>query len=58
MQQIIAALNVQAKDGHFVLKIFESFTIPTVKLLYILSSFYNETYIYKPSYSRPTESER
>jgi len=56
--EIIAALNVQAKDGHFVLKIFESFTMPTVKLLYILSSFYNETYIYKPLFSRPTESER
>ena len=26
--QIIAALNVQAKNGHFVLKLFESFTIP------------------------------
>lgn len=56
--EIIAALNVQAKDGHFILKIFESFTKPTVKLLYILSSFYNETYIYKPSFSRPSESER
>jgi hypothetical protein len=56
--EIVAALNVQAKDGHFVLKIFESFTIPTIKLLYILSSFYNETYIYKPFFSRPFESER
>lgn len=56
--EIIAALNVQSKDGHFVLKIFESFTMPTIKLLYILSSFYNETYIYKPYYSRPIESER
>jgi 23S rRNA U2552 (ribose-2'-O)-methylase RlmE/FtsJ len=56
--EIIAALNVQAKNGHFVLKIFESFTLPTIKLLYILSSFYNETYIYKPSFSRPSESER
>ena len=56
--EIIAALNVQAKEGHFVLKIFESFTIPTIKLLYLLSSFYNETYIYKPSFSRPSDSER
>jgi hypothetical protein len=56
--EIIAALNVQAKEGHFVLKIFESFTIPTVKLLYIISSFYNEIYIYKPLFSRPSDSER
>ena len=56
--EIIAALNVQNKNGHFVLKIFESFTLPTVKLLYIISSFYNETYIYKPFFSRPIDSER
>jgi len=56
--EIITALNVQAKDGNFILKIFESFTIPTIKLLYILSSFYNETYVYKPFFSRPSESER
>lgn len=56
--EIIAALNVQNKNGHFVLKIFESFTLPTVKLLYILSSFYTEVYIYKPYYSRPSDSER
>ena len=56
--EIIAALNVQAKDGSFVLKIFETFTLPTIKMIYILSSFYNETYIYKPFFSRPSESER
>jgi len=56
--EIITALNVQAKDGNFVLKIFESYTIPTIKLLYILSSFYNETYIYKPYFSRMSDSER
>ena len=56
--EMVAALNVQAKDGHFVLKIFESFTLPTIKLLYLISSFYNETYIYKPFFSRPSDSER
>ena len=56
--EIVAALNVQAKDGHFVLRIFEFFTLPTIKMLYILSSFYEENYIYKPFTSRPLESER
>jgi hypothetical protein len=56
--EIVCALNVQAKDGNFVIKVFESFTIPTIKLLYILSSFYEETYIYKPLFSRPIDSER
>ena len=56
--EIVCALNVQAKDGNFVIKVFESFTMPTIKLLYILSSFYEETYIYKPLFSRPIDSER
>lgn len=56
--EIIAALRVQAKSGSFVLKIFETFTIPTLKLLYLLSSFYEETYLYKPYFSRPSNSEK
>jgi hypothetical protein len=56
--EIIATLRAQALNGHFILKIFETFTIPTLKLLYLLSSFYNETYIYKPFFSRQTSSEK
>ena len=56
--EIVAALRVQAKDGHFVLKIFESFTIPTIKLIYLLSSFYEECYMYKPYFSRISNSEK
>lgn len=56
--EILAALNVQAKNGHFVLKIFESFTMITVKLIYLLSSFYEECYIYKPYFSRGSNSEK
>jgi len=56
--EIVAALRVQAKGGHFVLKIFETFTIPSIKLIYLLSSFYEETYIYKPFFSRTSNSEK
>jgi 23S rRNA U2552 (ribose-2'-O)-methylase RlmE/FtsJ len=56
--EIIAALRVQAKDGAFVLKVFETFTIPSIKMIYLLSSFYEKTYIYKPYYSRASESEK
>ena len=56
--EIVAALKVQNKSGHFVLKIFESFTIPTIKMIYLLSSFYEETYIYKPFFSRQSNSEK
>jgi 23S rRNA U2552 (ribose-2'-O)-methylase RlmE/FtsJ len=56
--EIIAALRVQSKDGHFVLKIFETFTLPSIKLIYLLSSFYEETYMYKPFFSRESNSEK
>lgn len=56
--EIVAALRVQAKDGNFVLKIFETFTIPSIKLIYLLSSFYDECYIYKPFFSRTSNSEK
>ena len=55
--EMIAALRVQAKEGDFVLKIFESFTVVTIKLIYLLSSFYEDCYIYKPFYSRNSNSE-
>ncbi len=56
--EIVAALRVQAKGGHFVLKLFETFTIPSIKMIYLLSSFYEETYIYKPYFSRASNSEK
>jgi 23S rRNA U2552 (ribose-2'-O)-methylase RlmE/FtsJ len=58
LAEIIAALKVQAKHGNFVLKVFETFTYPSIKLIYILSSFYEETYLYKPYLSRPSTSEK
>jgi hypothetical protein len=56
--EIILALKFQAKNGHFIIKIFETFTLPTIKLIYILSSFYDEVYIYKPYFSRISNSEK
>jgi 23S rRNA U2552 (ribose-2'-O)-methylase RlmE/FtsJ len=56
--EIISAISIQAKGGSFVLKVFETFTINTIKLIYILASFYEECYIYKPFFSRATNSEK
>ena len=56
--EIIAALRVQAESGHFVLRMFETFTIMSIKLIYLLSSFYEETFIHKPFYSRISSSEK
>ena len=56
--EAIAALRVQNKDGHFVLKLFETFTTPTLKIIYLLSSFYKNVYICKPFFSRTSNSEK
>jgi 23S rRNA U2552 (ribose-2'-O)-methylase RlmE/FtsJ len=56
--EIIGAISIQAKGGSFVLKIFETFTHITIKLIYLLASFYEECYIYKPFFSRATNSEK
>lgn len=56
--EIICAISTQAKDGSFVLKVFETFTHTTIKLIYLIASFYEETYIYKPFFSRNTNSEK
>ena len=56
--EIINAIKIQGYKGNLVLKIFETFTIPTLKMIYILSSFYEENYIYKPYFSRISNSEK
>ena len=58
MGQILSAIKIQAKDGNFVLKIFETFTEVTIKMIYLLTSFYEEVYLYKPFFSRNTNSEK
>jgi 23S rRNA U2552 (ribose-2'-O)-methylase RlmE/FtsJ len=56
--QIVTALKTQKNEGNFVIKIFESYTIVTVKLIEFLRSFYDKVYIYKPYTSRISNSEK
>lgn len=58
LAQIITALEIQAKEGNFVCKIYESFTNITSKLFSILSTFYDSIYITKPLMSRASNSEK
>ena len=56
--EIIAALYILKKGGHFVVKIFDIFTHNTVHLIYLLSFFFKDVYIIKPFSSRPANSEK
>ena len=56
--QILAAINIQKKGGHFILKIFETFTDLSAKFILLLKFFYEEVHINKPFTSRESNSER
>jgi len=56
--QVCFALCMQAKNGSFVLKMFDCFMKHTIDILYLLSSFYKKVYITKPQTSRYANSEK
>lgn len=56
--QVIFALNLQKVGGHFVVKIFDTYSKSMADIIYLLSCFYKETYICKPHTSRLANSEK
>jgi 23S rRNA U2552 (ribose-2'-O)-methylase RlmE/FtsJ len=56
--EIITALKVQKEGGTFIIKLFEVYTDLSIKMLSILSALYDNTYMFKPYTSRPSNSER
>ena len=56
--ECIVALNILKKGGSFVCKVFDLFSYTMVQILYIVSSCFDEVYIYKPETSRPANSEK
>lgn len=56
--QVSFAIAMQKIGGHFVLKMFDLFTKPSIDLLYILSSVYKKVIIVKPNTSRYANSEK
>ena len=56
--EIIAALLNQKIGGSFVCKIFDIYTLTTIKFMYLLSKYYEYIYITKPLTSRPANSEK
>ena len=56
--EIITCLSVQKIGGHFVCKFFDLYTPLSLKLIYLLTCFYENVYITKPLTSRPANSEK
>lgn len=56
--EIVTALKVQKDGGNFIIKIFESYTKITIKLIQMLRQAYGNVYIAKPYTSRVSNSEK
>ncbi len=52
------ALALQKQGGHFILKMFDTFTKPTIDVIYVLCNFYKDVFVSKPCTSRYANSER
>ena len=52
------ALALQKPGGHFILKVFDTFTKPTIDIMYVLCNLYREVFVSKPCTSRHANSER
>ena len=58
IKQLYYIFKIQAKNGNLIIKIYETFTLPTLKLIYILTRFYKESYIYRPCFLKNFESDK
>ncbi|CAG9786792.1 unnamed protein product [Diatraea saccharalis] len=56
--QCLAALMLVRTGGHFVVKLFDVFTLFSVGLIYIMYKCFDQVCIHKPVTSRPANSER
>jgi cap1 methyltransferase len=58
LSQVFVALGVVRVGGHFVCKLFDTFTPFTVALIYFMYRSFDAVAIHKPRTSRPANSER
>lgn len=58
LQQLLISQKYQNSKGSLVIKLSGTYTLQTLKLIYILISFYEESYIYKPLLSKASNSEK
>ena len=56
--EILTALMVQEVGGNFVCKIFDIFSVLSLKMVYLIHCLYEKVYIYKPKTSRLANSEK
>jgi hypothetical protein len=58
LETIILILKNLSDKGNAILQLYDTFTISTLKLIYILQSCFDESYIYKSYMSRNSDNEK
>jgi len=58
LQNLLNILNCQNKKGNLILKLVDTYTTSTIKIIYLLTTMYKECYLYKPFFSRPSDNEK
>lgn len=58
LAQLVATFTVQKAGGSLVLKVFDTFGMASLDLLFLLSSLYSQVQVIKPSTSRQANSEK
>tara|TARA_Y100001970_G_scaffold292480_1_gene433932 strand:+ start:2059 stop:3234 length:1176 start_codon:yes stop_codon:yes gene_type:complete len=58
VSEIYIILNLLKDDGHAIIKIYDIYSKYSIKVLYIISLFFEKIYIVKPLTSRPANSEK
>ena len=56
--EIVGAISVQKVGGCFVCKLFDTYSILSIRFIYILQCLYENVHIVKPLTSRPANSEK
>jgi 23S rRNA U2552 (ribose-2'-O)-methylase RlmE/FtsJ len=56
--EIATALNILKKNGHFIIKLFDLFTLNSIQYLQLLNNCFENVTIFKPETSRPANSEK
>jgi hypothetical protein len=58
LKNIVDVLNCQNKKGNLILKLGDTYTMPTIKIIHLLTSLYKDCYLYKPFFSRSSDNEK
>ncbi len=56
--EVVVSINLLKKGGCMILKMFDTHTLPTIQLVYWISSMFESVWFIKPKNSRPANGER